>query len=663
MNKSIVLLSALALAANAYAADKLEAGTADAPNYYVIKAGRGTPYLAYSEDYISCGNGIETRIYRTPELSQANIWEVTPGEAEGTLHIAAYGSTRGLMNFIDKDGASCKVGAVATAVKAEGCDIYPKYQENGTVSLSINNFDGWEQVREGEESVFYYYTLDASNGSDFCGNWIPGDTGTNWTTYKLDMTNGVDAAIAKLNDDIIKEAAQKMINDYKGYLQTYIDNVPWVAEELQAGIEALNNLAPAAGYDEEIANIWNTACTNANAKLATVFDGKTLAVRNMAEMNGGFKSNTLAVDVANHKMIGLDGFSDPTAVFVFKAVEGGYTLYNEATQCYLSNFNDANVGCVPTTVADSAQVLTPALHSFGGFSGIALPISSEFDANTAGLNMQLRESTKVSYWTISGDCPIWSIVAADEEARVKSAIEAGLAAMKPYVDNVPAMVAEVLTPVISELESLDAKSTTAQAVEEKVAAALADANAVLATGMNGITLSLRNLRQSKFISVADGEWVYSLYNDVPETSFVFKAQADGGYILHNEAAGVYVGPAEDQEGETNVTLATNEADAQVVYPFLCKGGEYCGVAMALEAEPTSASLALNTNNNAHIFHTYYASDAGSIFALLAPNTVSSINEVGAPKIKIQGIYDLSGRKLAAPVKGINIINGRKVLVK
>ena len=46
--------------------------------------------------------------------------------------------------------------------------------------------------------------------------------------------------------------------------------------------------------------------------------------------------------------------------------------------------------------------------------------------------------------------------------------------------------------------------------------------------------------------------------------------------------------------------------------------------------------------------------------------VTGIDEVdadAAAKAPVEGIYDLQGRKLAAPVKGINIINGKKVLVK
>lgn len=670
MNKIVVLLSAMALAVNAYAADKLVAGTADAPNYYVLKAGRGVPYLAFSEEYINNGAGVETRLYRTTGLSEFNIWEVTPGDEEGTLHIAAFEHNYGLMNFINKDGSFYETNGIATVAKIR--DIYPTYNDNGTVSLSINNVQGYETVRNDDgTSVTYYYTLDATGGSsEFCGNWIPNDLGTNWSAYKLDMTNGYEDAIAKVTEAMLQETAHKYIDQYVGSLQTYIDNVPWVAAELNAGIEELNNIEIKAGYDTIVAQIWQTTFDNANAKLATVFDGKTLAVRNMAEMNSNFKSNTLAVDTVNHKMVGLDGFSDPTATFVFKAVEGGYTLYNEATKRYLSSYNSPQYGCIPTAIADSAQVLYPVLHSFDGFSGIALPMVKNYTETTPGLNMQKRENTKVSYWSISGDAPVWSLVAADEEARVQVAIETGLAALKPYVANVPEMIAQIITPAISTLETIDASTATVTEVNELVESTLATANEALAGAMNGITLSLCNLRQDKFITVVDQEWAYSAYNDTPETSFTFKGQAEGGYILFNEAAGVYVGGTEDvmneagQVIETNVLVATEESEAMVVYPFLCSGGEYYGVAMAVEADPTSTTKALNTNNGKKIFHTYYASDAGSIFALVAPNTViNSIDEVNAVPVKFQGIYDLSGRKLSAPVKGINIINGKKVLVR
>ncbi len=44
-------------------------------------------------------------------------------------------------------------------------------------------------------------------------------------------------------------------------------------------------------------------------------------------------------------------------------------------------------------------------------------------------------------------------------------------------------------------------------------------------------------------------------------------------------------------------------------------------------------------------------------------TTTAIEEITVEAGKVQGIYDLQGRRLSAPVKGINIINGKKVLVK
>ena len=225
------------------------------------------------------------------------------------------------------------------------------------------------------------------------------------------------------------------------------------------------------------------------------------------------------------------------------------------------------------------------------------------------------------------------------------------------------MVSNILTTAIAEIKALTYSETLGDEATAIADKALADANELLATGMNGIKLTLRNLRQNKFMSIANNVWVYDEYNEAEETVFTFKAQAEGGYILYNEAANIYVGEAVEEGAETNISVATEEAAALVVYPFLCKGGNFAGVALALEADPTDATVALNTNANANIFHTYRAGDAGSIFALLAPNTVTSIEEVNAVKAQLQGIYDLSGRKLAAPVRGINIINGKKVLVK
>ena len=653
MKKTLMFLSAVALAANAYAADQLVAGTADAPNYYVLKAGRGTPYLAYSADYLTTPGGVETRLHRTNDLTQANVWAVTPGSAEGTVNITAYGTTRGLMNFINADGGFYGSGAIATAVKPQ--DIYAVHQSNGTVSLCINSEEGRGNV----DGVTEYYTLDASNGSDFCGNWVPGDAGTNWSAYKLDVTNGVEAGLAAVKQAMNEEAAKALVAQYIGFFNSYLANVPQVAPELNAGIEALNNLVVTDNYADDVATIWNEATSAANVALETVLDGQVVALKNLRRAASGVTPYVgISTLETPEKYFGVASFIDVTADFTLKSAgEGGYTVYNEATKTWIST------GCVPTTNEAEAQVLYPFLHAQGAYAGVALPQSAE--KSGPGLNFQSWEAGAVSYWSVNDEGSIWGLVVADDEAKAKDVIDANVAKLEPYVNSLPDMVSSILATAIAEIKALTYSETLGDEATAIADKALADANELLATGMNGIKLTLRNLRQNKFMSIANNVWVYDEYNEAEETVFTFKAQAEGGYILYNEAANIYVGEAvsETEGGQTDVTVATEEAAAMPVYPFLCKGGNFAGVALALEADPTGSTVALNTNNNASIFHTYRADDAGSIFALLAPNTVTSIEEVNAVKAQLQGIYDLSGRKLAAPVRGINIINGKKVLVK
>lgn len=53
----------------------------------------------------------------------------------------------------------------------------------------------------------------------------------------------------------------------------------------------------------------------------------------------------------------------------------------------------------------------------------------------------------------------------------------------------------------------------------------------------------------------------------------------------------------------------------------------------------------------------------SSFSVSSDGTTTGIGETAAPVPAVNIIYDLQGRRLAAPAKGINIINGRKVLIR
>ena len=42
---------------------------------------------------------------------------------------------------------------------------------------------------------------------------------------------------------------------------------------------------------------------------------------------------------------------------------------------------------------------------------------------------------------------------------------------------------------------------------------------------------------------------------------------------------------------------------------------------------------------------------------------TNIQQVESGKLKVEGYYDLQGRKVAQPTKGLYIVNGKKVVVK
>lgn len=55
--------------------------------------------------------------------------------------------------------------------------------------------------------------------------------------------------------------------------------------------------------------------------------------------------------------------------------------------------------------------------------------------------------------------------------------------------------------------------------------------------------------------------------------------------------------------------------------------------------------------------------AGAPMMLVFDNETSGINEVQGAGFKVNGYYDLQGRKVAQPTKGLYIVNGKKVVIK
>lgn len=126
--------------------------------------------------------------------------------------------------------------------------------------------------------------------------------------------------------------------------------------------------------------------------------------------------------------------------------------------------------------------------------------------------------------------------------------------------------------------------------------------------------------------------------------FNSKATTTGETCTSGALVGVYAATSgiTAETGHTNYVLQNN---AQ-------------GVGFYKVAENETISL------NANRCYMTLATSAGAKDCVVLDGIVTGINEILNPtKKSVEGIFDLNGRKLAAPQKGINIINGVKVIVK
>lgn len=118
------------------------------------------------------------------------------------------------------------------------------------------------------------------------------------------------------------------------------------------------------------------------------------------------------------------------------------------------------------------------------------------------------------------------------------------------------------------------------------------------------------------------------------------------------------------DGDTSVTTANSRDLDGGIYAITKNHDEY--KYFTLHASTTNNFREHNTSVDyvpgfkAHIALTHEEVPEEPVFAIVDPES-TQISEISAEGVK--AVYDLQGRKLATPAKGINIINGAKVLVK
>ena len=103
----------------------------------------------------------------------------------------------------------------------------------------------------------------------------------------------------------------------------------------------------------------------------------------------------------------------------------------------------------------------------------------------------------------------------------------------------------------------------------------------------------------------------------------------------------------DAENQLRGVLKSTPVSGSNIYTL--KNGEF--------AKRTSSSGTITANT------AYYTADSSVSTLAMKKGEATGIEEVKGQSAKAKGFYDLSGRKVTKPIKGIYIIDGRKVLVK
>ncbi len=195
---------------------------------------------------------------------------------------------------------------------------------------------------------------------------------------------------------------------------------------------------------------------------------------------------------------------------------------------------------------------------------------------------------------------------------------------------------------------------------------------------DGKTLTFTNVQQSgkEYVIYVDESNTLSISTSAAEelgtsAQFTCKKEASGKYSFFNNAAGCYmIWRAGGNYGYNNNAGTLNVYNATYCDWSINSGSASVEDTYYLVAKrangTTDGSLVIMAATGA--FDAFsnaigYASNYSNLFRIEVVDTETGIGEVQGENGKVQGVYDLQGRKIDNPTNGIYIINGRKVLVK
>lgn len=598
MKKSLLILSMLAFAATASAFDTLEPGTADSPNYYVIKANRG------NYRYLTCdATGVDKSLSRTNDLSAGIVWEVTPGTAEGSVNIKNHEAGVYMFNFFDTDGNPTYSGTAS--VSSDPVDVFPKKMDSGGYALSLYDASG---LYNGHE-----VSLDAKSGDNLTfGNWHPvnGEGMIYWLSL-VDVDN-LDASFAIMNG--VEELSQFVDDDLLG-------------EFVQEGINKLKAL------DKATATVADVETIVEEYSLNSFFASNTFGIKNVCKSDDKYLRVT--DDASGYK------YSPNTLYletwFTFMLSGDGFVLYNKLTDTYVKSEEIAGYGVdIPTTnTLSEAQVFYIEPYTSGEYSGYVLSIAKNPGNNTFCLHAQ-SSGSKFSYWIASDEGAIWTFEKIDSSNWVN--------AYASYLDNVPPTVKTIIEAAFDTEKDKEYNEVAFANLTQ----AMADANQELETCLDGDTWTLKNLRRAEnpklnhYLSInLKNDDFESVEAPLDETAaFRFELVSDGGYHMYNQKTNKYIAlqTVNEETGAKAYVPVESVDDAQMFYPVIvASSGGYYGVSFCVNADHTGYGFNVDMNAEGKAVP-YSYSDNGSIWAVAEFNEEAIVESIAKDYANQLAVY-------------------------
>lgn len=365
------------------------------PQYLFFRNKRGNDYLSDHAEAIN-GTYQSSALYRQDQGSIESLWLVTPGFREGTVRMKNYSTGRYAFNLI-KNGDTTSEDPI---------DIYLMPTSDGGVSISLDGGNGQT-------------SMDADNHDKLVGAWTPATDGTTWYTEVLDTTKGstIEEAVAYYFGLGVH------VKNAIATLEAYRNVLPGASALVDEAIEKVNAITDAttgeaeiaavlAGFTEDLDNLLTEIAENGD--MITITNTRR-ASRSQAPLLAAVTGTAAEGEEAPVTINTVASATVPALWCIDRDENGGVSFYNVSNGMYIGN-GDSTPTFVETP--EEATVYTVTFRDNGTMNFTVNGTLMNIDTNGSALTSWSDANDAGSQWVFSA-CPTDETMFGDDEYPVK----------------------------------------------------------------------------------------------------------------------------------------------------------------------------------------------------------------------------------------------------